>query len=74
MAVAEQAQVIFAVTNGLLDDVPVDRIRAWEEGFHEYMAAEHADVAAEIRTKRAISDDLAARLRKAIETYKALHT
>jgi F-type H+-transporting ATPase subunit alpha len=73
MGVAEQSQIIFAVTNGLLDDVPVERIRAWEEGFHEYMAAEHADLVAEIRTKRAISDDLAARLRKAIETYKALH-
>ncbi len=73
MGVAEQTEIIFAVTNGLLDDVPVERIRAWEQGFHEYMAAAHADIAAEIRSRRAIPDDLAARLRKAIETYKALH-
>ena len=72
MGVAEQSQIIFAVTNGLLDDVAVEGIRAWEEGFHEHMAAEHADLTAEIRSKRAISDDLAARLRKAIETYKVL--
>jgi hypothetical protein len=37
------------------------------------MAANHAELAQEIRTKRALSDDLTARLRKAIETYKALH-
>jgi F-type H+-transporting ATPase subunit alpha len=73
MGVAEQSEIIFAVTNGLLDDVPVEQIRAWEMGFHEFMAASHPEVAEEIRAKLAISDDLAARLRKAIETYKALH-
>ena len=73
MVVAQQVEIIFAVTNGFLDDVPAEAIRAWESGFHEYMAANHADLAEEIRTKRALSDDLTARLRKAIETYKALH-
>ena len=73
MGVAEQTEVIFAVTNGLLDDVPVAGIRAWEDGFHQFMAASHPEMAEEIRTKKAISDDLAARLRQAIETYRALH-
>jgi len=71
--VAGQTEIIYAVTNGLLDDVPVAGIRAWEEGFHQYMAASHPEIAEEVRTKQALSDDLAARLRTAIETYKALH-
>ena len=71
MGVAEQTETIYAVTNGLLDDVAVDQIRAWEQGFHEYMAATHPEIAEEIRTKLAISDDLGARLRKAIEAYTA---
>ena len=71
MGVAEQTEIIYAVTNGLLDDVPVDQIRAWETGFHEYMAAHQPALAEEIRTKLAISDDLGARLRAAIEAYKA---
>jgi F-type H+-transporting ATPase subunit alpha len=72
MDVAQQVEIIFAVTNGLLDDVPVERIKAWDRGLHEYLAANHPEIADEIRAKKVLSDDLSARLRKAIETYKAL--
>ncbi|HXJ32311.1 MAG TPA: F0F1 ATP synthase subunit alpha [Gemmatimonadales bacterium] len=72
MPVQQQVMIIFAVTNGLLDDVDVAKIRAWESGFHEFIAAQHAPLAEEIRTKKALSDDLQARLRKAIEQYKAM--
>jgi F-type H+-transporting ATPase subunit alpha len=72
MPVQQQVMIIFAVTNGLLDDVDVAKVRAWESGFHEFIAAQHAGLAEEIRTKKALSDDLQARLRKAIEQYKAM--
>jgi F-type H+-transporting ATPase subunit alpha len=64
--------VIFAVTSGLLDDVDVPKIREWEAGLLEFIRAQHPEIADEIRTKRALSDDLSGRLRKAIEEYKAL--
>ena len=72
MEVAEQVEIIFAATNGYLDDVEVPAIKAWEAAFHEYMAATHSEIAAEIRSRKVLSDDLTARLRKAIETYRAL--
>jgi F-type H+-transporting ATPase subunit alpha len=72
MPVAQQVMIIFAVTNGYLDDVDVAAIRAWEKGFHEFMAAQHPEIVEEIRTKKALSDDLIARLRHTIEEYKAL--
>jgi len=72
MPVQQQVMIIFAVTNGYLDDVDVANVRAWESGFHDFIAAQHAALAEEIRTKKALSDDLTARLRKAIEQYKAL--
>ena len=72
MDVAEQVEVIFAATNGYLDDLEVPAIKAWETAFHQYMAASHADLATEIRTKKVLSDDLTGRLRKAIEAFKAL--
>src|SRR5713226_2453552 len=72
MPVQQQVTIIFAVTNGYLDDVDVANVRAWENGFHEFIAAQHAALAEEIRTKKALSDDLTARLRKAIEQYKAM--
>ncbi len=72
MEVAEQVEIIFAATNGYLDDVQVAAVSAWESGFHQYMAATHPDLAQEIRAKKVLADDLIARLRKAVEAYKAL--
>ena len=72
MPVEQQVMIIFAVTNGLLDDVDVAQLRAWEKGFHEFMAAQHAAIGEEIRGKKALPDDLQARLRTAIEEYQAL--
>jgi F-type H+-transporting ATPase subunit alpha len=70
MTVEQQVMILFTVTNGFLDDVPVESIREWERGFHEFMAAQHPEIGEEIRTKKALSDDLTARLRRAIEEYK----
>jgi F-type H+-transporting ATPase subunit alpha len=72
MPVEQQVMIIFAVTNGLLDDVEVGGIRAWEQGFHEFMAAQHAEIGEEIRRTKTLSDDLQARLRAAVEEYKAI--
>jgi F-type H+-transporting ATPase subunit alpha len=70
--VEQQVIVLFAVTTGLIDDIDVPKIREWERGLLEFMAAQHPKIAEEIRTKKALSDDLSGRLRKAIEEYKAL--
>ncbi|MGH7537654.1 MAG: F0F1 ATP synthase subunit alpha [Gemmatimonadales bacterium] len=72
MPVERQVMIIYAVTNGFLDDVDVPAIKAWEKGFHDFMAAQHGAIGDEIRTKKALSDGLTARLRAAIEEYKAL--
>ncbi|HKW40402.1 MAG TPA: F0F1 ATP synthase subunit alpha [Gemmatimonadales bacterium] len=70
MPVEQQVMVIFAVTNGFLDDVPVEAIREWEQGFRDYMTAEHRAIADEIRTRKVLGEELTARLRAAIEGYK----
>jgi F-type H+-transporting ATPase subunit alpha len=72
MPVEQQVLIIFAVTNGYLDDVDVAAVRAWEKSFLDYMAAQHPAVADEIKTKRALSDELSGRLRKAIDQFKAM--
>ncbi len=73
MEVAEQVEIVFAATNGYLDDVAVPAVRDWETAFHQHMAANHAAIAEEIRATRVLSDDLTARLKAAIESFKALH-
>jgi F-type H+/Na+-transporting ATPase subunit alpha len=62
--------IIFAVTNGFIDDVPVAHIREWERGFHEFMAAKYPQVGEGIRTTKTLSKDIEADLRRGIEAYK----
>jgi F-type H+-transporting ATPase subunit alpha len=73
MAVELQVMSIFAVTNGYLDDVNVEDVRAWESGFQEFVKSGHPAIAEEIRTKKALSDELTAKLRAVIDQYRALH-
>jgi F-type H+-transporting ATPase subunit alpha len=70
MAVEQQVMIIYAVTNGALDDVEVSSIRAWEKGFHEFMAAEFPQVGERIRKEKVLSKETEADFRRAVEEYK----
>jgi F-type H+/Na+-transporting ATPase subunit alpha len=70
--VEKQVAIIFAVTNGHLDDVPVPHIRQWERDFIAYLEASHPAVLNDIRTKKALDDDLNNRLKAAIAGFKPL--
>jgi F-type H+-transporting ATPase subunit alpha len=70
--VEKQVAIIYAVTNGYLDDVKVEHIRQWERDFLEYLEASHPQVLADIRTKKALDDDLTGRLKGAISSFKPL--
>ena len=72
MAVERQVAVIFAVTNGYLDDVDVPHIRKWEHDLLAYLTSSHADVLDDIRTKKALDDDLTKRLSSAIDSFKSV--
>jgi len=66
----QQVAIIFCGTTGLLDDVEVKDIRAFEDGFYGYMDSSASQVMADIEAKKALDDDLRARLKDAITTYK----
>jgi F-type H+-transporting ATPase subunit alpha len=65
----EQVCVIYAGVNGYLDPVPVNRIRAFEDGLLGSLRNEHSDILDDIRDKRDLSDATAAKLKSAVETY-----
>jgi F-type H+-transporting ATPase subunit alpha len=71
MRVENQVALIYAVTNGFLDQVPVERVRQWERGFHEHMHARSQDVLDAIRTVGQLDDELTKKLVAAIESYNA---
>jgi F-type H+-transporting ATPase subunit alpha len=70
--VERQVAIIYAVTNGYLDDVEVPHIRQWEADFLDYLEATHPDVLKDIRTKKALDDDLTGRLKNAITAFKPM--
>ncbi len=70
MPVEQQVMIIFAVTNGFIDDVPVPSVREWEKGFHAYMAANYPQVGEGIRTGKTLTKEIEADLRRGIEAYK----
>lgn len=70
LPVEEQVMEIFAVTQGLLDDLRVSEIRSWGESFRDYAGSAHPELAAAIRDERTLSDDSRALLREAIETHR----
>jgi F-type H+-transporting ATPase subunit alpha len=72
--VEQQVMIIFAVTNGFLDDVEVKALRDWETGFHDYMAAQFPQVGAAIQSEKAISKDTEAHLRRGIDEYKKMRS
>ena len=71
MPVEEQVMIIYAVTKKYLLDVPVKRIQEFEKGFFEFVNTKYADVPESIRETKQMSEEVEARLVKAIEEFKA---
>jgi F-type H+/Na+-transporting ATPase subunit alpha len=62
--------IIYAGTQGLLDDVEVKDIRAFEDGLYPFMEGSQGQLLADIESKKALDDDLRKRLTGAINEYK----
>jgi F-type H+-transporting ATPase subunit alpha len=69
----QQVTIIYAATNGFLDDVPVEQIRAWEAGFHEFMRAQRPEVGQTIMESKQLSEETIGKLKDAITAYKRQH-
>ncbi len=65
----EQVCVIYAGVNGYLDPIPVDRVRAFEEGLLGALRTAHGDILKDIREARDLSDATAAKLKGAVDAY-----
>src|SRR5437763_2905367 len=72
MPVEQQVVVIFAVTNGYLDAVPVADIKEWERGFREYIVAEYPQVTEGIKKEKVLSKEIEADLRRAIDSFNQM--
>ncbi len=72
MPVERQVMIIFAGTQGLLDDLPLEHLKEFEEKFFEYMDKEYPDVPHDIAQKTVLEDETAAKLKEAAEKFKEM--
>ena len=73
MTVASQVAILYALTSGYLDDVPVEKVQKWEEEFHAYMKDMKSDVLELIKEKKELTKEVESVLKKAIEEYKEVY-
>ncbi len=70
LAVEKQVAIIWAATNGYLDDVDAAKIRDFETGLYRYLESTDADLLPAIAKEKAISEALTGRLTKAVLEYR----
>ncbi|MDO8568853.1 MAG: F0F1 ATP synthase subunit alpha [Dehalococcoidales bacterium] len=70
MPVEKQVAILYASISGYLDDVPLEKVPAFEVDFHRYMEANHPDIGESIRTTKELKPEIEEALKKAIVEFK----
>ncbi|MBM2841083.1 MAG: atpA [Bacteroidetes bacterium] len=69
MPVEKQVVIIFAGTNGFLDEIPIEHVQRYERELLEMMELKHADLLVAIAEKKELSDDIVARLKTLLSGF-----
>ncbi|QPJ65536.1 MAG: F0F1 ATP synthase subunit alpha [Candidatus Nitrohelix vancouverensis] len=72
LSATQQIISIFAGVRGLLDKVPVEKIKQFETGFLNFMEEKYMDVISTLEKQKKLDDDLETKLKAAVEEYKGL--
>jgi F-type H+-transporting ATPase subunit alpha len=70
LPVEKQVAIIFAGTNGHLDDLEVPQLRAFEQTFFRIVDASYSGLLQKIRERKAIDDEIKAELVKVLKEAK----
>jgi len=72
MAVEKQVLIIWAATNGYIDDVEIDNVRSFEPELLQFVESSHPGLLEAIREKKALNDDITADLKQVLADFKTL--
>ena len=70
LTMEKQVAILYAGVNGLVDDVEVKDLRAFEDGYYPFLESQYSDLLPTIASKKALDDDLKKQLTDAINDYK----
>jgi F-type H+-transporting ATPase subunit alpha len=68
--VEKQVLIIFAGTNGFVDELPAAALKKYEQELYSFVESRHPDIFADILKKRELDNDLRAKLKNALEEFK----
>ena len=68
----DQVSILWAATNGYLDRVAITAIRKYETEFLQFLKSKYAATVDQLRTKKELTDEVVAGLKKAAEEFKGL--
>jgi len=71
LAVEKQIVIIFAGTNGFLDDLSVEDCLPFEKGLYDFMDSSYPQLGKKILEKKQLDDSLRTEVRKVLEEFKA---
>ena len=71
---ATQVAVMYAVNNGFLDDVPVEKVRQFEVELAAFMRTNHAEINQTVATEKAVSDETRDKLESALTEFMKINT
>ena len=71
LSLTDQVAILYAGTRGMLDNVPVDRVKEWQTAFLRAYHSQYGAVADAIEQSSVVSDEVEAKLRSAIQEFNA---
>jgi len=74
LSLADEVVVLFAVNEGLMEDVEIEKVGAFQDQLLRYVGGSHPDILAAITESSDISDEVSANLTKAINDFKPTFT
>ena len=74
MPLEKQVMILYAAINGYLDDIPVDKVTAFETNFHQFMEANHPKIGERIAKEKEITAETEEALKAAIPEFKQSRT
>jgi len=70
LSLSEEVAVVFALNQGLLDDVPVTKIRDFQAELRKFLASNHPELMSRIASERQLNPEIEDGLRKAVASFK----
>jgi F-type H+-transporting ATPase subunit alpha len=70
MSLGKEVTILYAVTNGYLDDVPVEKVAAFEQSFHRFLESNKPEIIKRIEIDKEIKSETEKLLKEAIAEFK----